>query len=488
MEEFFRYLTLPYLLQGALVTLQITGISLAGSFILGGLLAAARTSRFPPLPQLAAVYIWAVRGVPLLLQLVFIFSALPAFGINLDPITTAIVGLSLYEAAYLAEIFRAGVGNVPRGLRLAGWSLGMGNGLVFTRVVIPNAWKSIAPTITNQAIILLKGTAQASVVAVPELTMRSNQIVSANFEFFSVFGAAAVMYLIMTSLLNLLNAGITRSMTREKPREGKPRTLGARVMRTIFPVKVSSAVTSKSKDSTAHLEVKNLDQWYGQTKLLDDASLAVGKGEVVVVVGPSGSGKSTFLRTVAHLEDRARGAVRVGEVTSSVLTGKKFRVQSRKAGHARQQLRIAMVFQDFNLFPHMTILENLMEAPLTVLRQSPADAERRAREILALVGLEDRASHFPHMLSGGQQQRAAIGRALAVDPHVMFFDEPTSALDHDLVAEVLSVMRTLAELGTTMVVVTHERRFARDVADRIVEFDLGRPVRVIDPTELAIDR
>lgn len=483
MSDFLQYLTMPFLLEGALITLQITAAGLVGSFAIGGIVAWMRSSRWVPLPQIATFYVWLIRGTPLILQLMFIFSALPALGIRLGPIPTAILGLTIYEAAYMSEIFRAGVGNVPRGLRLAGWSLGMGTGLLFTRIIVPNAWRSIAPAITNQAIVLLKGTAQASVVAVPELVMRSNQIVSMNFKFFAVFGAAAAMYLVMTSILSLIHAGIERAGRRDKPRPGEPRTRGAVLAGKIFGSRGVMSVPDTDITSP-YFSASGISKWYGKVQTLTDASLDVNKGEVVVIMGPSGSGKSTFLRTLGHLEDQATGIVRVGAATSTALTGVKSRAQSRAAMKARRDLRIAMVFQDFNLFPQMTLIENIMEAPITVLGKTPDEAKAEATEILALVGLSEHANHFPAMLSGGQQQRAAIGRALAVRPNVILFDEPTSALDHDLVGEVLAVMRRLASMGLTMVVVTHERRFARDVADRIVEFESGRLVREFTPAEL----
>lgn len=477
LSEIRNYLTMGFLLEGAWLTIKITVISLVGSFIAGAALAWLRGLSVPVIPQIAWGYIWIIRGTPILLQLVFIYNALPSVGVNLDPVPAVVVGLILHEAAYMAEIFRAGVNNVPQGLRLASWSLGMGKGLTFTRIIAPNAWRSIAPAITNQAIILLKGTALASVVAVPELTLRSEQIVASNFKFFPVFISAGIMYLAMTTALSGAQALLERNSRRNKARNKPPRTRLPRALGTIFKPRLDSAlsVVAARNDFSEDkfLSIQHLNKHYGSELAVDDANLDVRRGEVVVIMGPSGSGKSTFLRCAAQLEDQTQALVDVGAHESRAMQRKRFRPHSRNAVTARRELRIGMVFQDFNLFPHMTILENLMEAQITVLRRSPEEAKAKALEVLDLVNLGDRKNFFPEMLSGGQQQRAAIGRALAAEPNVIFFDEPTSALDKDLVAEVLSTMRRLADLGMTMVVVTHEEQFAHEVADRIIRFQDG---------------
>jgi polar amino acid transport system permease protein len=200
----------------------------------------------------------------------------------------------------------------------------------------------------------------------------------------------------------------------------------------------------------------------------------VNRGEVVVIMGPSGSGKSTLLRMVNHLEPVDWGEITVDgkHVGYERMPGGGFR-PVRNLAQARAAARIGMVFQHFNLFEHLTALENLIEAPIRVYRQRPEQARATALRLLAGVGLADHIGHLPHRLSGGQQQRVAIARALAISPRVMLFDEPTSALDPELVGEVLGVIRGLAEAGMTMIIVTHEVRFARDVADRVVFMDDG---------------
>ena len=216
---------------------------------------------------------------------------------------------------------------------------------------------------------------------------------------------------------------------------------------------------------------------------LDGVGLEVAEGEVVVVVGPSGSGKSTLVRCVHQLEDIDAGAIYLdGELLGHEHHRGGLRPLTER-GAAAQRRRMGMVFQQFHLFPHFTALRNVTEAPVRVHGRRRADAEAEAMELLDRVGLRDRAHHYPRQLSGGQQQRVAIARALATRPRVMLFDEPTSALDPELVDEVLAVVRGLAGDGLTMLVVTHEMAFAREVADRCVFMDAGRVVETGPPEE-----
>ncbi|MGW4329499.1 amino acid ABC transporter ATP-binding protein [Nocardia sp. NPDC004573] len=226
---------------------------------------------------------------------------------------------------------------------------------------------------------------------------------------------------------------------------------------------------------------------FGALQVLKGVSLEVGRGEVLCLIGPSGSGKSTFLRCINHLEQVNAGRLYVdGEIVGyREKNGKLYEMHPRDA--AKQRREIGMVFQHFNLFPHRTALENIIEAPTQVKKVRKADAMTRARELLDRVGLADKANAYPAQLSGGQQQRVAIARALAMDPKLMLFDEPTSALDPELVGEVLTVMRELARSGMTMVVVTHEMGFAREVADQLVFMDGGVVVEAGAPRQLLAD-
>ena len=219
------------------------------------------------------------------------------------------------------------------------------------------------------------------------------------------------------------------------------------------------------------IEIKNLKKAFGEHVVLKDISLQVNKGSVVAMIGPSGSGKSTLLRCINLLTVPEQGSIRVG--AQDFTFGDKASKPLKDRELAKFRTNTGMVFQHFNLFPHMTALENVMEGMLTVLRKPKAEARAYALELLRRVGLSDRADIYPQRLSGGQKQRVAIARALAMRPSVMLFDEATSALDPELVGEVLTVMKTLAEEGMTMVVVTHEMGFAREVSDRVLFIDQG---------------
>ena len=224
---------------------------------------------------------------------------------------------------------------------------------------------------------------------------------------------------------------------------------------------------------TAALEITGLHKWFGQAHVLRGLDLAVQPGEKVCVLGPSGSGKSTLIRCVNGLEPYDDGRV--------LIQGADLAGQRRDAETARR--KTGMVFQSFNLFPHLSVLENCTLAPIHVRKLKKADADARARTLLERVRIAEHASKFPAQLSGGQQQRAAIARALAMEPDIMLFDEPTSALDPEMVGEVLEVMADLARQGMTMLVVTHEMGFARQVADRVVFMDVGEIIEQGAPAE-----
>ncbi|WP_026145090.1 amino acid ABC transporter ATP-binding protein [Pseudomonas asplenii] len=233
------------------------------------------------------------------------------------------------------------------------------------------------------------------------------------------------------------------------------------------------------------IEALDIHKSFGNLPILKGVSLQVRRGEVVVLIGASGSGKTTFIRCINLLEDIQGGRIRVnGHAMGYRERADGSLVRDSERNIARQRRDIGMVFQRFNLFPHMTALENIIEAPIQVLGVPKAEALEQARQLLARVGLSDKGGHYPSMLSGGQQQRVAIARALAMKPQAMLFDEPTSALDPEIVGEVLQVMKELAEEGMTMVVVTHEMGFAREVADRVVVLDQGELIEQGPPEQI----
>ena len=225
------------------------------------------------------------------------------------------------------------------------------------------------------------------------------------------------------------------------------------------------------------ISVKNLRKNYGKNEVLKDINVDIHEGEVVCVIGPSGSGKSTFLRCLNKLEVSTSGSIVVNETD----------INDPKTDIDRFRENIGMVFQHFNLFPHKTVEENIMLAPVTLKKMNKDEAKEKAHTLLQRVGLEDKADQYPNQLSGGQKQRVAIARALAMNPDIMLFDEPTSALDPEMVGEVLKVMKELAQEGMTMVVVTHEMGFAREVSDRVIFMDGGYIVEEGSPQEVLLN-
>ncbi|AUJ30507.1 glutamine ABC transporter ATP-binding protein [Liquorilactobacillus hordei] len=223
------------------------------------------------------------------------------------------------------------------------------------------------------------------------------------------------------------------------------------------------------------LKVDKLDKIFNEHKVLDDINLTVERGDVIAIIGPSGAGKSTFLRCLINLEQRDSGSVNIDGIEL---------VQDDKKCIDKVQEKMGMVFQNFNLFPHMSVLKNVMIAPIRVKKADKKETEEKARALLEKVGLSDRVDYYPSQLSGGQQQRVAIARALAMSPELMLFDEPTSALDPELVGEVLKVMKNLADEGMTMVVVTHEMGFAREVANKVIFMENGKIIENGTPKEI----
>ena len=221
------------------------------------------------------------------------------------------------------------------------------------------------------------------------------------------------------------------------------------------------------------IEAKDVKKWFGDFQALKGISMDIKEGEVLVVCGPSGSGKSTFIRCINRLEQHQEGSIIVDgiELTNDIKNIEAIRSE------------VGMVFQSFNLFPHLTVLQNITLAPIWVRKKSKSDSEVKAMELLERVGIPEQAHKFPGQLSGGQQQRVAIARALAMEPKIMLFDEPTSALDPEMIKEVLDVMKELAKSGMTMIVVTHEMGFAKEVADRVMLFDDGLMVEENTPNE-----
>jgi polar amino acid transport system permease protein len=512
LSDVATYTTSGFLWAGAWLALEITAAAMSLGLLLGLGLALMRLSRNGVVRGAAGFYIFITRGTPLLLQLVFIFDALPHLGLRLDSFTTALIGFALNEAAFSAEIIRGGIISVSATQSVAAASLGMGPALTLRRIILPQAMRAILPGLINDIISMLKLTSIASVIFVNELTFRAQQIVGENFKFFQVFIATGAIYLVLTSAITAVQSVLERRFDLDRPPLGSSTwerllgffPFGGRVSpgsgQVVPPTRGPSnraeapetawlrtllGATDTAQSGQPFVVGHGVQKAYSKRLVLSGVDFSIAQGEVVVILGPSGSGKSTLLRMINHLEAMDRGTITVGgrPVGYHPFSGD-VPHPVRDLARARAEARIGMVFQHFNLFAHLTALENITEAPVRVYGVPRVEAEATAMRLLAVVGLAHHANHLPHRLSGGQQQRVAIVRALAIQPKLMLFDEPTSALDPELVGEVLAVMRRLAEMGMTMVVVTHEIRFAREVADRVIFMDDGQVVEQGAPEEV----
>lgn len=510
--EFFSYAASEFLWTGAWIAVKVTALSMTIGLILGLGLALMRLSGMFVVRAAAWFYIWIVRGTPQLLQLVFIYDALPYIGLKFDSFTTAVIGFSLNQAAFSAEIIRGGILSVNKAQSTAASALGMGPVLTLRRIVLPQAMRAILPGIGNDTISMLKLTSIASIIFVNELTFRAQQIVGQNFRFFTVFAAAGLIYLLLTSAISIAQGCAEARFDLERERRPRGETLrrmlgfrlnekraGERPAPTqtapataeavpqgddVF-LRLATSAGGVAQRGDPFVVCRNVQKSYGGRVVLNGIDMTVARGEVVVLLGPSGSGKSTFLRTINHLESVDWGQITVDghHVGYARTPGGGLKPTGRLA-KARADARIGMVFQHFNLFNHLSALENVIEAPIRVFGMEREAAKTLGLKLLDEVGLTRHADHLPHRLSGGQQQRVAIARALAISPKLMLFDEPTSALDPELVGEVLQVMRKLADASMTMIVVTHEIRFAREVADRVVFIDEGVVVEQGSPSEV----
>lgn len=491
------------------ILLTIIG-TILGAFT-GTLLALARVSKSPLLAGSSWTYIWFLRSIPLIVLLLLLNNmgylyesiriANPFTGSLLvdypvvtliTPFTAAVVGLTLNQSAFFAEIIRGGILSVDNGQHEAASALGIPQKRQSLRIVLPQAMRTILPTGFNEIIGLAKGTSMLYVLALPELFYTVQVIYRRNLEVIPLLMVATVWYLVIMTVLSIIQHYVEQHYSRGAVRNPVPMlfqkqidyiksSLFRRPTRESLHLKFKDKLKAQQSNGTqkvnpekgAAIQIDNVSKSFGKNRVLNDISLFLPAGSVTAILGPSGSGKSTLLRTINHLERVDEGFITVnGELIGYSQKGDVL-YELKEKNILKQRADIAMVFQNFNLFPHMTVLENIIEAPIHVRGMSYEEAIGLSFELLARVGLLDKADSYPRQLSGGQQQRIAIARALALNPKVILFDEPTSALDPELVGEVLDIIKELAHSGTTLVVVTHEMNFAYEVADTIVFMEDG---------------
>ncbi|WP_276523000.1 amino acid ABC transporter permease/ATP-binding protein [Burkholderia multivorans] len=507
---FAEWFLSPPVLSGLARTLVLTLLGAVFGFALGALVAFARLSRSRLLSASAWAFVWLFRSIPLIVLLLILnnlgylyehvrlgvpFTDIVWFDAPttdlISPFAAAVLGLTLNHAAFSAEVIRGGLLSVDQGQLEAAAALGLPHGRQTARIVLPQAMRAILPTAFNDLIVLAKGTSMVYVLAMPELFYTVQVIYRRNLEVIPLLMVATVWYLIILTVLSAIQVQVERHYARGALRNPPPSALtfvlaraGALWRRVVARRGMPAAGASDDAvvpQLGGEVTVHRVSKRFGAQRVLDDVSFVAPRGSVTVIVGPSGSGKSTLLRTINHLERVDDGIIDIdGELIGYRRDGDVLH-ELKERDVLKRRSAVGMVFQTFNLFPHLTVLENLIEAPLALGTAPREAAERTARALLARVGLADKADAYPRQLSGGQQQRVAIARALALRPKVLLFDEPTSALDPELVNEVLDVIKELARSGTTLVIVTHEIGFAREVADNVLFMERGRIVEAGPP-------
>jgi len=426
-------------LYGVPVTLGIMVVAILLSFLPALFLALGQIYKLRGVKTFSIVYLAFIRATPPILLILFFYSLFPSLlnqffkgiGSHIDvfkvnPLYYAFIIYSLMTTGSLSEIIRSALQTVDKGQLEAAQAIGLTTRQAYLRIVFPQALKSALPNLCNLVINIVKGTSLVFVMTIKDITAIARVEAAYGYQYFESYFVIFILYLIICGIM---------------------------------------------------LEAKHISKTFGDRQVLVDVNLQVKQGDVVVILGPSGSGKTTFLRCLNHLEKADGGQLTIsGKDYSLDKLSKKDILDIRK--------KTAFVFQHYNLFANKTAIENILEG-LVIARKVPkSEAQQIAEEALKKVGLLDFKDYYPSQLSGGQQQRIGLARAIAVKPEVILLDEPTSALDPELVGDVLDVMKQLAHEGTTMVVVTHEMGFARDVANHVVFMDGGHVIEEGSPKDI----
>ncbi len=469
-----------------LLVIELSVLSWIIASAIGFILAQAKLSDKTVISLAASGYIWFFRSLPLLVLLIFV-SCLPQIfpstrTVLSSAFITGLISLVLSEAAYMAEIHRGGLISVPPGQSEAAKSLGLKFFGLQRLIIVPQALKISMPTLANEFVTIVKLTSLVSVVSLAEILVVGQRLYTQNFLVLETMAAVAFYYIMIVTVFSSALQWIEkRSDVRFKAQ--KIGTINDEEIRKRIGQNLKFPELSEQNDDALALDAQKLSKAYGSQQVLTDISLKVKNGEVISIIGPSGSGKTTFIRLLNGLEKANQGEI--------FLHGKKFiHAEQKPSGHSTfwqdrsMIVDIGMVFQSFNLFHHLTVLDNVLLAALYHKRGTRAQLTPYAYAYLDKVGMAHHALKYPHQLSGGQQQRVAIARTMMMQPSIILFDEPTSALDPEMVGEVLDVIKNLAQAGTTLVIVTHEMRFAFDISDRIVFMEGGSIICDSTPGEL----
>ncbi len=453
-KTFIRESRWRLILSGLEVTLIISLLStLFGTILSVGQLLLLR-SRYKVLRKISSGFSTLIGGIPTLVTLLIVYFVI--FGsFSLNPVIVATIAFSIIFAVSCAGILDTGIKTVDRGQREAATALGFPLFEQYRRVIIPQALSKVLPLYKGEVVSLMKLTSIVGYVAISDLTRAGDIIRSRTYEAFFPLIAVALIYFALSTLITYL---LSRVEVKLDPKKRKIKLDLSTVDKTL-----EKKEPERCEKGTKIIEIEHLRKEYESVTPLKDVSTTVKSGEVITIIGPSGTGKSTFLRCINRLETPSGGTIKVfGKDTSD-----------KNVDLKKLRERMGMVFQSFNLFENMTVIENVMLAPIVLKKEKEEYAVSNAMRLLRMVGMAEKVLSYPSELSGGQKQRVAIARTIAMEPDIILFDEPTSALDPTMVGEVLSVIRELAGEGMTMMIVTHEMKFARDVSSRIFYMDEG---------------
>ncbi len=441
---------------GLLITLVITVFAGIIGTVLGFGLCLILRSRHKWLAKLGRGFCRLITGVPSLVFLMIVYFVMFAAS-SLSPVVVAILAFSVMFAVSVSGIFQTGIDAVDHGQWEATAALGFGKTGSFAKVIMPQAMRHILPIYKGEFVSMLKLTSIVGYISIDDLTKAGDLIRSRTYEAFFPLITTAIIYFIIAWIFTCIigRAEITFDPAKRK----KPLLKGV----VTDHVSQTPAAHPAAINREPLIEIAHLRKEYELATPLTDVNTTVQRGDVISIIGPSGTGKSTLLRCMNRLETPTSGQVKV--------FGQDIGDKKTDLNQVRQ--RMGMVFQSFNLFGHLTVIENLMLAPVCLKKMPRQEAYDRGMELLRMVGMAERAMQYPSALSGGQKQRVAIARALAMSPEVLLLDEPTSALDPTMVSEVLSVIKQLSAEHYTMVIVTHEMKFAKDVSNRVFYMDEG---------------
>ncbi len=455
-KTFVRESRWKLIVNGLLVTVEIA--LLAGIFgtVLGFGLCMVLRSRNKLVSWLGRAFCKLIQGIPSLVVLMIIYFVIFASS-DIDSVTVGIISFSIMFSVSVAGILQTGIGAVDKGQWEAASALGFGKVGSFLHVIMPQAVRHVLPIYKGEFVSMLKLTSIVGYISIQDLTKAGDIIRSRTYEAFFPLITTAVIYFVISTLITFAIGRVEVCIDPHRRRRKLPRGV---VECGDIETKTENKVGTQGEEL---IRIEHLKKSYDNATPLKDVNTSIKRGEVITIIGPSGTGKSTLMRCVNRLETPTSGKITVfGE-----------NVCDKKTNLNVVRRRMGMVFQSFNLFGHLTVIENVMLAPTTLNKQPKQEAYENAMRLLRAVGVAEKALNYPDELSGGQKQRVAIARALAMNPEIVLLDEPTSALDPTMVGEVLSVIRQLASEGLTMMIVTHEMKFARDVSTRIFYMDQG---------------